>query len=95
MKSFFKVLAIVVVLFSCSNPELDAAKKKQKEGECLLALKRNILDNGTNVIALAQKIGLEKELNEFNKLQSDSTISCDSLRNSWNRFSDLVYEKSK
>ena len=83
------------LLFSCSNPGLDAAKKKLEESNCKLEQSMEILENGTNTMLMAKEIGLEKELDAFNKLQADTTISCDSLKNAWHHFSDLVYQKSK
>ena len=97
MKSFVVYLFsfLCIVSFSCSNPELDAAKKKLEESKCRLEKSQEILENGTNQMLLAKKIGLDKELEAFNKVQADTTISCDSLTNAWNHFSDLVYQKSK
>jgi hypothetical protein len=96
-----KVLKIISITFifslinSCSNPELEAAQKKQEEIDCKVEFSKLLLENSLNIEVLAGKVGLQKEIDDFHKLQSDSTVSCDSIKNTWNRLSDLVLEKSE
>lgn len=91
----FTISFAFMFILGCSNPELDAAIKRGEDLKCKAEQISEISQNGTNTMLLATKIGLKKELEEFNKIQSDTTVSCDSLKNAWYRFSDLVYQKSK
>ncbi|MFN5460302.1 MAG: hypothetical protein ACK5AY_10375 [Bacteroidota bacterium] len=47
-------------------------------------------------MVLGKRLGLEKDLEAFNKIQLDTSalVTCDSVKNSWQRFSALVQEKS-
>jgi hypothetical protein len=94
-KKQLSVLSFTIFLFSCSTPELDSAKKKLEESKCKVEHAQFVLENGMNTMLLAKKLGLEKELENYNKIQTDSTISCDSIERAWKNISDLVYEKSK
>lgn len=89
------VFSSIILTLSCSSPELESSKKKLGEIQCKAEVSKEILENGVNQMALGQKLGLQKELDVFNHIQSDSTVSCDSLKKAWRSFSDLVYEKSK
>jgi hypothetical protein len=91
----FFISLVCIAAFGCSTPELEAALKKGEEAKCKADQINEITENGMNTMILASKIGLKKELTEFQKIQSDTTVSCDSLKYAWNRFSDLVHEKSK
>ena len=55
-----------------------------------------MVENGTNTMVLGKRLGLEKDLEAFNKIQLDTSalVTCDSVKNSWQRFSALVQEKS-
>jgi hypothetical protein len=95
MKKLLFMVFPVVLLTNCSNPELDKAKEKQKEAECRAEFSKQISDYGINTMVLGKELGLQKELDEFDKIHNDSTASCDSIKNSWERFQKLVEEKSK
>jgi uncharacterized protein YaaN involved in tellurite resistance len=99
MKKILQVLVMAIVFSSCVYPEqeaaLAAAKKKQEEAHCKLDLAKSILENGTNIMLLANQVGLKKQVDNFNKMQSDSTISCDSLKKTWDNLTELALSKSK
>lgn len=94
-KIIFLIACPIMLLTNCANPELDKLKEKQKEIDCKAEFSKSLVDHGTNTMLLGTKVGLQNELDEFHKIQSDSTASCDSIRNSWERFQKLVEEKSK
>jgi|688.fasta_scaffold311229_2 hypothetical protein len=97
-KIFLNSLAVITsILFltNCSNPELDSLKQKQKELDCKAEFSKSLLDHGTNIMLLGKEVGLQKELDEFHKIQSDTTASCDSIKKSWDLFQKLVDDKSK
>jgi len=89
------ILISILFLSNCSNPELDSLKQKQKELDCKAELSKQISDYGINTMVLGKELGLQKELDEFDKIHNDSTASCDSIKNSWERFQKLVDDKSK
>ena len=95
MKKLFYLLFVLPVLFSCENPKLAAAEENLKEIKCKNEQVIFRLNHSLNTRLLGEKLGLQKELNEFTKIESDSTASCDSIKNSWSRFVELVHEKSK
>ena len=95
MKKLLFIVFPVVLLTNCSNPELDKAKENQKEAECRAEFSKQISDYGINTMVLGKELGLQKELDEFDKIHNDSTASCDSIKNSWDRFQKLVDDKSK
>lgn len=89
------ILLISFIFSACSNPELEKAKIELEEAKCRTEHVKFILENGTNTMLLAKTIGLDKELRIYQELQTDTTITCDSLKKAWSNFSDLVYKKSK
>jgi hypothetical protein len=99
MKKVLQVLVLSLVFSSCVYPEQEAAmaaaKKKADEAHCKADLAMSILENGMNTMQLATQVGLKKQVDNFNKMQSDSTISCDSLKKAWDNLSELALSKSK
>ena len=99
MKRILQVLVLAMVFSSCVYPEQEAAmaaaKKKQEEAHCKVDLAKSILENGMNIMLLANQVGLKKQVDNFNKIQSDSTISCDSIKKAWDNLSELALSKSK
>jgi hypothetical protein len=87
--------AIVVAFASCTNPEVKNAESKLKDSQCKADFSKFLLESGMNTMALSKVVGMDKELNDFNQLQSDTTISCDSLMSAWDSFSNLVLKKSQ
>jgi uncharacterized protein YaaN involved in tellurite resistance len=96
MKRILQVLILALVFSSCVYPEQEAAmaaaKKNSDEAHCKLDLAKEVLE-GTNIILLANQVGLKKQVDNFNKMQSDSTISCDSLKKTWNNLKELALSK--
>jgi poly(3-hydroxybutyrate) depolymerase len=99
MKKISQVLVLSMVFYSCVYPEQEAAmaaaKKKADEAHCKADFAMSILENGMNTMQLATQVGLKKQVDNFNKMQSDSTISCDSLKKAWDNLSDLTSKKSQ
>ncbi len=94
MKNFIKISALSLLIFSCKNTEVEKQESKLEESKCKTELIQFISENGMNTMALAQSIGMEKEVDEFIKLESDSTITCDSLQRAFDKLSDDVYRKT-
>lgn len=94
MKSFIKISILSLLIFSCKNNEVKKQESKLEESKCRYELIQFINENGMNTMALAQSIGMKKEVDDFFKLESDTTITCDSLQKAWNKLSDDVYQKT-
>ena len=96
MKNYSLILPIAFsLLFSaCSDPEVEKQEALLKESTCKQELIMSISENSDNTYALALKIGMKKELEQFMAIQSDTTVSCDSLETAWSNFQDAVLSKS-
>lgn len=93
MKNLVFVSVLSLVLFSCKNPELEKHQAALKEATCRMELSKRVSDSH-NTIALAVELGMQKDLEAFQKLQQDSTITCDSLESAWTSFTDKLHKKS-
>ncbi len=88
-----KILFCFIVLFtliSCEDAEVKRLKAISEDSKCKADFAGWLVDNGTNIMVLGNRLGLRKELEKFNKLQGDSTITCDSLKNAFSLYSDVV-----
>lgn len=98
MKKITQVLVITILLSSCVYPEQEAAlannKQKSDEARCKMEQSKFVLEYGMNIMILAEQKGLKKQVDNYNKIQTDSTISCDSIIKAWDNLSDLVSKKS-
>lgn len=91
MKLFISsCLTLFAISCSNSNAEIEALQKKQDDEKCQLEFMTWVMDHGDNTMMLAIKKDMKKELDAWNKIYADKNISCDSLKNSWSRFADLV-----
>jgi len=94
MKNFIKISTLSLLIFSCQNTEVEKQELKLEESKCRTELIQFISENGMNTMALAQSIGMGKEVDEFIKLESDTTVTCDSLSKAFDKLSDDVYKKT-
>ena len=94
MKNFIKIYALSLLIFSCQNTKLEKLESILEESKCRTELIQSISKNGMNTMVLAQSIGMEKEVDEFIKLESDTTVTCDSLKNAWGKLSGDVFKKT-
>lgn len=96
MKKTLVLLLGVILLNSCVSTEekkkADALDEKVKEMKCRADLSKMISENGTNIMALATEVGLSKELEDFNKLASDSTVNCADRTKAWSSFTEKVLQ---
>lgn len=80
---------ITVFFISCAeNTELKNLEKKSEELKCKADFGMFLLDNSMNIQVLLKQKGFEKELDEFMKMQNDTTVSCEQLKNKWTELSD-------
>ena len=93
MKNLVVVSVLSLVLFSCKNPELEKHQNMLNEAKCKAEIAKTVSDSH-NTIALAVELGMQKDLEAFQKLQEDSTITCDSLESAWTLFTDKLHKKS-
>jgi hypothetical protein len=87
-------IAFSLLFFACSDPEVEKQEALLKEITCKKDLLISISENSDNTFALALKIGMKKELEQFMAIESDTTVSCDSLQTAWSNFQDAVLSKS-
>jgi|LakMenE18May11ns_1017448.scaffolds.fasta_scaffold7551142_1 hypothetical protein len=73
---------------ACENPELKEKQAKLNEMKCKTDFVLDLSANTSSTQALLISKGFENELTAFWKLQSDTLVSCDSLRNAWKTLSD-------
>ncbi len=92
--SLITPVAFLLLLFACNDPEVEKQEALSKEITCKKDLLISISENSDNTFALALKIGMKKELEQFMAIQSDTTVSCDSLQTAWSNFQDAVLNKS-
>lgn len=81
-----------LILVSCGNPELEKQEAKLKEINCKTEWLVDWQNNSTNITTLGLQKGFKEELENFNKLINDSTVTCDSLKYKWNELSDKISE---
>ena len=91
MKLFIiSCLTLFAISCSNSNAEIEALQKKQDAGKCKVEFMTWVMDHGDNIMMLAIEKDMKKELDAWNKIYADKNITCDSLKNSWDRFAALV-----
>ena len=87
MKKTFVLLLGVVLLNSCQSidekKKADALEEKAKEMKCRADFSKQLYEYGINKSLLAKEVGLSKELDEFDKLAADSTVSCADRKKAW------------
>lgn len=95
MKFINLLFATSAMLFACSNPEQEKLQAKVDETDCKADFLEQNLKTGMNTILLGQSYGLDKAYDDWNKASTDTTISCDSLKAAWEKYANIVHEKSK
>ena len=95
MKKAFKLaLFSLIFLASCKDEKLENLEKKGEELKCKSEFIQSLIGNSENIIVLGNSVGLKKEYNEYLKIQSDSTKTCEEIKNAWQTYSSLVEKKS-
>jgi hypothetical protein len=91
MKKFLLSYFVFALTFSsCGNPELEKLEAMQKESSCKAEWAKDWVESSGNITSLGVQKGFKNELENFNKLINDSTITCDSLKNKWTELSDEI-----
>lgn len=91
MKNLVKFTVLSLVLFSCKDPELEKQKAELKESSCRLEVAHTVSES--TFTELGVKVGMKQEIEDFMKLQEDSTITCDSLKLAWSTLTDKIQKK--
>jgi len=89
MKKVIFLIAVSFAIISCSDSgsqsktqtKLQKEEMKLEELKCRAEFSKQLLDYENTTIMVASE--LPKEFKEFQKLQTDSTVTCDSLKNTW------------
>lgn len=92
MKNLVAFTVLSLVLFSCEDPELEKQKAELKESSCRLEVAHTVSESPAT-IELGVKLGMKKEIDDFMKLEEDSTITCDSLKLVWSILTDKIQKK--
>ena len=91
MKKILLSYFIFILAFSsCGNPELERLEAMQKESSCKAEWAKDWVESSGNITSLGVQKGFKNELEKFNTLINDSTITCDSLKNKWRELSDEI-----
>lgn len=87
MKKTFVLLLGVVILNSCVSTEekkkVDELAAKAEEAKCRADFSKQIYQYGMNKMEMGLRVGMKKELDDFQKMQSDSTVKCADLKKTW------------
>ena len=89
-KILLSYFVFALTFSSCGNPELERLEAKQKESSCKTDWLAEWVETSGNTTALGVEKGFKNELEKFNKLINDSTITCDSLKNKWYELRDKI-----
>ncbi len=87
MKTIILLASFSIFGMACADPNMKNLEAKLAEAKCRSEFLKS-LDNSINTMLLLQQEH-KAELEAYQKLQSDSTVSCDSLKNEWRRLTDL------
>ena len=87
MKKTLILLLGVVLLNSCVSTEekkkADALEVQAKEAKCRADFSKEVYDYGMNKMKMGLEVGMKKELDDFQKMQNDSTATCADLKKAW------------
>lgn len=87
MKKTLVLLLGVILLNSCQSVEekkkADELAAKAEEAKCRADFSKQVYDYGMNKMEMGLRVGMKKELDEFQKMQSDSTVKCADLKKAW------------
>ena len=87
----FSLLVSTLILVSCSDSSHEKTlKAKQIEAECKAHFSKQLYEHSDNITAALISEGYKTDLDAFLELQKDTTISCDSIKKSWDRLSAKV-----
>ncbi len=94
MKNLVVVSVLSLALFSCKNPELEKQQNMLNEAKCKAEIAKTVSDS-PNILRLAVTVGMKEDLEAFQKLQEDSTVTCDSLNIVWSSLTNVILERSE
>ena len=88
MKTIILLASFSIFGMACADPNMKNLEAKLEEAKCRSEFSKSLLDNSMNTMLLLQQEH-KSELEAFQKLQADTTVSCDSLKNEWRKLTDL------
>jgi hypothetical protein len=95
MKKILILGMFSLILFtSCKNEELEKSEKKGEELKCKAEFIQSLIGNSENIIVLGNQSGLKNEYEEYLKIQSDSTKTCEEIKKAWEDYTNLVDKKT-
>lgn len=87
MKKTLVLILGVVLLNSCQSVEekkkADDLAAKAEEAKCRADFSKQIYQYGMNKMEMGLTVGMKKEIDDFQKMQSDSTAKCADLKKAW------------
>lgn len=81
------------LLFACSNPEMDKLQQKLDESKCRVEFSNYLLENGIIITNGLKENGFGSELDQFEKMQRDTTVTCEQLKAEWDKLSNKLSSK--
>ena len=102
MKKTLVFILGVVLLNSCQSidekKKADALAAKAEEAKCRADFSKEIYQYGMNKLEMGLRVGMKKELDDFQKMQDDSTAKCADLKKAWEELGkkiDVEWETQK
>jgi hypothetical protein len=87
MKKTLVLILGVVLLNSCQSVEekkkADDLAAKAEEAKCRADFSHQIYQYGMNKMEMGLRVGMNKEIDDFQKMQSDTIAKCADLKKAW------------
>lgn len=87
MKKTLVLILGVVLLTSCQSVEekkkADELAAKAEEAKCRADFSKQIYEYGMNKMEMGLRVGMKKEIDDFQTMQSDTIAKCADLKKAW------------
>ena len=97
MKKTLVLILGVVLLNSCQSTEekkkKDELAAKAEEAKCRADFNTVILQYGWNTMQMGLRVGMKKEIDDFQKMQSDTIAKCADLKMAWQELEEKITVK--
>jgi hypothetical protein len=94
MKNYFSLLYVVLLLISCKDEKLEKLEQKSEDLKCKTEFMNSLIGSSENIIILGNSSGLKKEYDNYMAIQSDTTKTCQEVKDAWFKYTDLVNKKT-
>ncbi len=90
MKTIILLASFSIFGMACADPNMKNLEAKLEESKCKTEFSQFVLENGINIMVLAKEKGFEAELDNFQKSQNDTLVSCSQLKEQWDKLSTMT-----